>query len=351
MANGNAKKILTQIKSIQEDGYTMWGDYVYITVANAFERVSGFVANVVQAVTDRVTDFIETAGNAIQDRLNLITNSYLVILCVNAWIGSIIAGITNLVGSIIKGIFGIIGDVLAGLFRFIGGILLWNSDLFIKGCVGICASITGAAVLVAGTMVSLIQRLLLLQNNERQLTQSENAQLRRIFYNSLSLYNVRIIEGWCGLFGINDRAFTLGNTIYMKNTNPSFYMEILVHECVHVWQYQNIGSRYTMDALGAQLIYGSSAYDWESELANGRNDWEKFNKEAQAELIQNIWTYGNLMFNGNKINGFGSFYDLQEVRSRFGNGTTEFKFNGKDYTALASSAVASVRGHINTRCF
>ncbi len=99
------------------------------------------------------------------------------------------------------------------------------------------------------------------------------------------------------------------------------------------------------------MIYGSSAYDWERELANGRNDWEKFNKEAQAELIQNMWTYGNLMFNGNKINGFGSFYDLQEVRSRFGNGAAEFKFNGKDYTALASSAVASVRGHINTHCF
>lgn len=156
--------------------------------------------------------------------------------------------------------------------------------------IAISASIAGTVILVLGTLVSLIQRLLFLQNQPRSLNQTEEDLLRGVFGDSMVLDNIRIIEGRSGLFGINLRAFVLGNTIYMKrHTTP----QVLVHECVHVWQYQHLGPRYAADALGAQLLLGNSAYDWKAELARGKSDWRDFNKEAQAQMIQEIWMQGN----------------------------------------------------------
>ncbi len=152
------------------------------------------------------------------------------------------------------------------------------------------ASIAGTVILILGTLVSRIQRLLFLQNQPRSLNQTEEELLRGVFDDSLALDNIRIIEGRSGLFGVNSRPFTLGNTIYMKAyTAP----EILVHECVHVWQYQHFGPRYAAEALGAQLLLGDSAYNWKAELARGKSEWSEFNKEAQAQMIQEIWMQRN----------------------------------------------------------
>jgi hypothetical protein len=94
------------------------------------------------------------------------------------------------------------------------------------------------------------------------------------------------------VFGTNQRPFTLGNTIYLKGVDLTERPDILVHEVVHVWQYQHEGPRYTTDALGAQLVYGwngRGAYDWEAELARGRTDWAELNKEAQGAFVQHLW--------------------------------------------------------------
>jgi len=72
----------------------------------------------------------------------------------------------------------------------------------------------------------------------------------------------------------------------MKGNDPGARPDILVHECVHVWQYQNIGSRYTMDALGAQAVYGAGAYDWEAELARGNSDWNDFIKRQRLDSFR-----------------------------------------------------------------
>ena len=152
------------------------------------------------------------------------------------------------------------------------------------------------------------------------------------------------------MFGLADAPFTLDNTIYVLNTNLSIEPDTLVHECVHVWQYQNIGTRYTTDALGAMAIYGRDApYNWEAELARGNTDWSDFNREAQAQLIQDVWNFGTLTFNGHTTAGNGCFFDLQEVQSKYGNGIAEFNFNGVDRTKLATAATNTLRGTINVR--
>lgn len=317
-----------------------WWDDAYDAACDAVEAVGDVVEDVVETVGDMVADIIETAGNAAQDGLNPFAH-----LTGIGWLGGIIAGVTNFVGAVIKGVFGIVGGVLGGLITVIGGILLWNSDLIVEGVTDIWSSIAGAVILILGTFLSLVQRLTFLQNNDRSLTKAERALLRRVFLNSVSLYNVRIIEGWCGVFGINSQAFTLGNTIYMKSNDPSVVPDILVHECAHVWQYQNEGSRYTMDALGAQATYGGAEYNWEAEPGRGRSEWSDFNKEAQASMIQDIWTDGSLISPGHRADGNGAFYGLQ------GNSgdTVEFIFNGTNHTDLAVRAVDSLRGRINLR--
>ena len=317
-----------------------WWEDLSSAVSDAVDTVAGVVQAVVDTAGDAITDFVETAGNAAEDGLNALGVP---------WLGDVLAGITNLAGATIKAAFAIVSGVVGGLVRIIGGILTLNGNLILKGLIDIGSGIAGAVIVIGGTLLSLIQRIFFLQSKERPLTKKERDMLRRVFYNSISLYNIRLIEGGSGAFGINDRAFTLANTIYLKGNDPGVRPDILVHECVHVWQYQNIGSRYTSDALGAQAIYGDTAYDWEAELARGNSDWNDFNKEAQAQLIQDIWRRGSLTFNGNTTNGNGCFYDLEDVQSRFDNGTADFIFNGTDYADLATEAIKSLRGRINLR--
>ena len=162
--------------------------------------------------------------------------------------------------------------------------------------------------------------------------------LRKVFYNSLALYNIRLIEGWSGAFGINDRAFTLANTIYMKRNDPAVRPDILVHECVHVWQYQNIGSRYTMDALGAQAIYGDAAYDWEAELAFELRGFLDRMAKAGNPGIVSFRLFDIAMGKPLRptVRGWPFFLG--------GMGGT-----GIDHADLATQAIKSLRGRINLR--
>lgn len=159
-----------------------------------------------------------------------------------------------------------------------------------------------------------------------------------VIKDSLYYYVIRIIEGHSGLFGINPRAFTLGNTIYLK-TN-TFPIDLLVHESIHAWQYQQTGNRYASDALTAQWFV-RDAYNWEREInVLNKNVWAEFNNEAQAEFIQDLWKRGELRDSLGTIilKGNGSFFNADEKLS-FGH----FKVNSMDYTSIAIEAVKTIR--------
>jgi hypothetical protein len=204
--------------------------------------------------------------------------------------------VLNVVGAVIAGLSGILGGVPAGVIRVVGGLVVWDRRLLLRGAVGVASSIAGALVLLAGTVVAAVQRLVGAEAPARPLTPVEQAMLRGVFGGSLSYVNVRIVQGRSGLFGANRRPFTLGNTIYLKDVDLEERPDVLVHEVVHVWQYQHEGPRYTADALGAQVLYGyrgRGAYDWQAELARGRTSWADLNKEAQGSFVQEAWRSGD----------------------------------------------------------
>ena len=325
-----------------------WGE-LSAAAGERARAAARLVEGVVHAAGDGIADVVETAGHAIEgglcaagERAGRLPAAGGALRAIAAWSGGIVAGIARLVGAAVKGGFGVVAGALGGALEVGCGVLLLQRALVLGGLVDLGAGVAGLVLLVVGKLVSLVQHALFLQRRARPLTAEEKAMLRRVFRRSLSLYNVRLVEGRAGVFGLSDRPFTLGNTIYLKqylSTVPG----LLVHECVHAWQYQSIGPRYAVDALGAQQLL-PDAYDWEGELKRGRAAWTVFNKEAQAQLIEDTWLGGSLTAEGRTTTGGGCFFDIG------GDGATVvFSYQGTDHTALAVGAATSLRKRLNAR--
>jgi hypothetical protein len=204
---------------------------------------------------------------------------------------------------------------------------------FVQGLGEVGSSLAGPVLVCLGKAVALVQAVLLAQRGERPLTPAERARLEQVFRGSVALYNVRVVDGFAGLFSANERPFTLGNTIYMKRREPERYASTLVHECAHVWQNQNVGTRYAIQALWGQRTV-PQAYHWELEAARGNERWDDFNREAQAQFLMHVWQQGR---RGSDI-GAGAFYADDPVGDE-----VAFAWNGVDHTALALASVAHVR--------
>lgn len=325
-----------------------WSDLSAAAGARA-AAAADVVEGVVQGAGDAIADCVETAGNAAQDGANAaggragrIPVAGRVLQVAATWAGDVVAGAAALAGAVVKGGFGIVAGAAGGALKVACGILLLHRGLLAGGLLDLGAGLAGEILLVLGIFVALVQRLIFLQRPARALTSAEREMLRRVFRRSASLYNVRLVEGRAGLYGLNDRPFTLGNTIYLKH-DPSSEPGLLVHECVHVWQYQNVGPRYLIEALGAQVLL-PDAYDWEAELARGKG-WTAFDREAQAQLIEDTWVRGTLTVDGHTTTGGGAFFDLEGGTVA----TAKIVFDGTDRTALVRAAAASLRGRINAR--
>jgi len=200
----------------------------------------------------------------------------------------------------------------------------------------IAASIAGTAVVAAGKFVAAAQTALRLQQRGRPLTPDERALLWSVYRDSIGYDGIRIVEGRAGLFGVNKRPFTLGNTIYLKHLDPTAHPSTLVHECCHVWQNQHEGSRYAVEALWAQATVRPNAYHWADEFGRGRASWREFNKEAQAQFLQDVYRSGK---GASAAGTAGSFYD-GDVIAR----DARFEHHGTDYTDFARDTIAYVRG-------
>jgi hypothetical protein len=109
-------------------------------------------------------------------------------------------------------------------------------------------SATGLVIYNGLYVFDAIQTVVGVQQRKRRLTPAERRLLYPIFRDSLVYDAIRIVEGNAGLLG-SGRAFTMGWTIYM----PTLDNATLVHECVHVWQFQFEGTRYIGDSAFNQL--------------------------------------------------------------------------------------------------
>lgn len=306
-------------------------------IKKAVKKVADAVEDFVNDVGDAVGDAIEAVGDAINDGLNWIGEK-LGFKAPFSWLGGIIKGVFSFVGAVIKGVFGIVGGILSGVIKIVGGLFTGQWSLMLEGLWDIFSPIIGSIIVIVAKLISLVQSIFYLQGFERPLTDKEKSELKRVFKDSLNYYVIRIIEGHAGIFGINSRAFTLGNTIYMKK--KSFPIDLLVHESTHVWQYQQTGNRYASDALAAQWFVPDE-YSWEREInTRNKDDWSDFNNEAQAQLLQDIWINGELHDSGGTMlnKGNGCFYDSDNKKA-FGH----FEIDGGNYTDIADDAVKTVR--------
>lgn len=208
-----------------------------------------------------------------------------------------------------------LGRVAAAVVSLVGAVVASLSGLVTRN---VPAAVGGAVILVLGKVVALGQTVAGLERG-RRLTAEEAALLNDVYRDSVDLSAIRLVPGRAGVFGASSRPFTLGATIYLKK--DALRDDVLVHECAHVWQYQHFGPRYAFDAVWAQWRRGKAAYDWVGELGRGRAHWREFNREAQAEFLQDI---------------------ARHQRDFFSTGV-RCELHGVDHTDLATATLDQVR--------
>ena len=294
-------------------------------VGDQVDDASEWLEETLDDAAEWVEETAESAANWAEENIPLIGGGMGSVI---GWIGKgISAGlgfVSRVLGSgfdlltaIVKGIASIIGGVLAGLLHILSG------D-FSKGLLKIFNGIVGGLILPLGAYISLVQTVFGIEGVKRRLNEKEILILEVVYCQSVNLDRIRIITGRSGVFGFNDRPFTMGDVIYMKNTGASSWDEDLVHEVCHVWQYQNHSSSYASEALTTQVYFditGSSAYHWwDPKVNDGDMVWNNWNREAQAKFIENLYLEGErtddgtavtaapgIFYGSNGVNRIGSF--------------------------------------------
>jgi len=131
--------------------------------------------------------------------------------------------------------------------------------------------------------------------DKRPLSELEVRVLRKVFAEGLSYGPVRLVRMSNFIAQLNGaRAFVLGNALNLPGRDFDAIsrgesMSLLVHEAIHIWQYQHQGWGYVAEALWAQGF--GEGYDYVKALRAGKA-WRKMNPEQQAQLVQDAYKGG-----------------------------------------------------------
>ncbi len=270
-------------------------------------------------------------------------------LSITKWISGILLGIVTVISAIIKSIAGIIGSGVSSILFLINTLISFSIEPALQGLTNLLITIAGGIISILSNLFILIARVVGLLSEGRPLSEHEKNILREVFRTSLNPNKIRIayFPFWHKYF------FALHNTIYSPHKDQSIPPHLLVHESVHIWQYHHEGVKYLAEALLAQIQYGiknipGNAYDWTAELSRGKTDWGNFNKEAAAQLIEEIWKEGEACIPSNEAepleveNGCGVFFRMSAEdynrKPRFIS-----KRNHQDYTDLAIESMLMLR--------
>jgi hypothetical protein len=115
---------------------------------------------------------------------------------------------------------------------------------------------------------------------------------------ALRFQDIRVAQGGilAAVFKANGgRAFTTFHTVNTPTVgdHQRSNLDILLHELVHVYQYERAGSRYFAEALLAQRQEGYG-YGGDEGLRRARADGKRmqdFNREQQAQMVQDFYMY------------------------------------------------------------
>lgn len=121
--------------------------------------------------------------------------------------------------------------------------------------------------------------------NLRPLDEQEHQVLYQLFGDTIDYERIRIDE----------RAYVGPRQVpicyvsfYTINSWGPMQLATLVHETVHIWQYERVGAAYIPRALRAQRTAAGYDYGGFSELANAPSLWS-FNYEQQADIVADYW--------------------------------------------------------------
>lgn len=126
--------------------------------------------------------------------------------------------------------------------------------------------------------------------DKRKLSEAELVGARKVFGAGLKYEAVSVEKMGSFTELLNgSRAYTLGNTINLPgkaHAYPHQYASVIIHELVHVWQYQHGGWGYVPSAVKAQFF--GDGYDFAKALREGK-PWAKMNPEQQGQMIQDAF--------------------------------------------------------------
>ena len=132
----------------------------------------------------------------------------------------------------------------------------------------------------------------ILKPNIRPLTDAEILRGAEIFGKNIDFSLVMVDDEAHKAVVGHYIAYVSFNTI---NSHGGIPPDIFIHELVHVWQYQNFGAGYIMQALWAQST--KAGYNYTDVTANGvrQEGWSdvksihQFNAEQQGDLVQDYF--------------------------------------------------------------
>jgi hypothetical protein len=298
-------------------------DNITQPVFNAVDTVIGEVSGFVSGILEGVGTFLANVCDSL--------DSFIFGVGTKGpfhWLGTILSSLFSFAASVVKVALIIViavavsvatGQSLPTLIKYLAvgygllfsakilnglviSVLRWDAKPLLAALGETIAVPFGGSTLIVGNASSLFNSIFFMQLGERPLTTVEHALLERIFRRSVQLYNVRVIDGFAGVFeipsffGVSRNPFVLGNKIYMKGhaTSPppgETYEGTLVHESVHVWQYQHGGGRYISDSIWAYST-GEPA-DWAEELNRGTvRTFEDLSSETQAFFVEEVYFTG-----------------------------------------------------------
>jgi hypothetical protein len=125
--------------------------------------------------------------------------------------------------------------------------------------------------------------------NLRTLRPAEVSILQQVFGSSVDYTRIRIDERAY----LGPRQYPICYvSFYSINSWGPMALPTLVHEVVHIWQYERVGAAYIPRALRAQRTAAGYDYGGLVALVRANTLWD-FNYEQQADIVADYWSLCN----------------------------------------------------------
>jgi len=121
--------------------------------------------------------------------------------------------------------------------------------------------------------------------NTRALNAQERNIVQELFNGSIDVDRIRIDE-----YALAPRFMRIAYVgIYTINSFGRMSEDLFVHELIHIWQYENVGSVYIPRALRAQRSAAGYNYGGVDALRAGPSELFAYNYEQQGDILADYW--------------------------------------------------------------